>query len=99
MTRWIAALFAFGSACFLVASVASQWASASRPAIGVVFFVGSLLFTAAAYLQYGEAANVRREKRIDWLASAIQLAGTVLFNVSTFLGHAAATRCHGGSWR
>ena len=91
-----------GSACFLVASVASQWASTSRPAIGVVFFVGSLLFTAAAYLQYGETVNVHREvdhrarrlrlrpaswepKRIDWLASAIQLAGTVLFNVSTFL--------------
>jgi hypothetical protein len=85
VTRWIAALFALGSACFLVASVASQWASTSRPAIGVVFFVGSLLFTAAAYLQYGETVDVRREKRIDWLASAIQLAGTVLFNVSTFL--------------
>jgi hypothetical protein len=69
--------------------------------IGVVFFVGSLLFTAAAYLQYGEMVNVRRDadhrarrqrlrpaswepKRIDWLASAIQLAGTLLFNVSTF---------------
>jgi hypothetical protein len=101
VTRWMAALFAFGSACFLVASVASQWASTSRPAIGVVFFVGSLLFTAAAYLQYGETVNVHRDvdhrarlrlrpaswepKRIDWLASAIQLAGTVFFNVSTFL--------------
>jgi hypothetical protein len=102
VTRWMAALFALGSACFLVASVASQWASTSRPAIGVVFFIGSLLFTAAAYLQYGEVVNVPREhgdhvhrlhlrpaswepKRIDWLASAIQLAGTVFFNVSTFL--------------
>jgi hypothetical protein len=67
-----------------------------------VFFVGSLLFTAAAYLQYGETVNVHRDvdrrarrlrlrpaswepKRIDWLASAIQLAGTVCFNVSTLL--------------
>jgi hypothetical protein len=101
-TRWMAALFGLGAACFLVASIASQWASTSRPAIGVVFFAGSLLFTAAAYLQYGETVNVHREvghrarrlrlrpaswepKRIDWLASAIQLAGTLLFNVSTFL--------------
>ena len=102
VTRWMAALFALGSACFLVASVASQWASTSRPAIGVVFFAGSLLFTAAAYVQYGETVNARRDvddrarhlrlrpaswepKRIDWLASAIQLVGTLLFNVSTFL--------------
>ncbi len=102
VTTWMATLFALGSACFLVASVASQWASTSRPAIGVVFFIGSLLFTSAAYLQYGEVVNVHREhgdrplhlrlrpaswepKRIDWLASAIQLAGTVFFNISTFL--------------
>jgi hypothetical protein len=84
VTRRMAALFALGSACFLVASVASQWTSTLRPAIGVVFFVGSLLFTAAAYLQYGETVRGGAD-RIDWLASAIQLAGTVLFNISTFL--------------
>jgi hypothetical protein len=83
VTRWIATLFALGSACFLIASVTAQWASSSRPAIGVVFFVGSLLFTAAASLQYGPPSW--EPKRIDWLASAIQLAGTLLFNVSTFL--------------
>ena len=101
-TRWMAAAFAVGSLCFLVASVAAQWASSPRPAIGVTFFAGSLLFTAAAYLQYSETVNVPREhvprarrlrlrpaswepQRIDWLASAVQLAGTLLFNVSTFL--------------
>jgi hypothetical protein len=100
-TRWMAAAFALGSLCFLVASVASQWASSPRPAIGVTFFAGSLLFTAAAYLQYAEVVNVPREhlrarrlrlrpaswepRRIDWLAASIQLAGTLLFNVSTFL--------------
>jgi hypothetical protein len=94
------ALFALGSSCFAVAAIASQWASAPRPAIGVTFFVGSILFTAAAYLQYSEAVNHggraaahRRwrpaswePRRIDWLASSVQLAGTVLFNVSTFEG-------------
>jgi hypothetical protein len=41
----MAVLFALGSFCFLVGSVASQWASSSRPAIGVTFFVGSISFT------------------------------------------------------
>ena len=100
---WMGLLFAIGSACFAVAAIASQWASASRPAIGVTYFVGSIFFTVAAYLQFSEAVNVehgpvrgaagRRWKpasweprRIDWLASAIQLAGTLFFNVSTFAG-------------
>src|SRR3954468_16839462 len=83
--------------------MASQWASAPRPAIGVTFFVGSLFFTSAAFLQYWEVVNVERgplhrrarrrlrpgswePRRIDWLASLIQLAGTVFFNVSCFFG-------------
>jgi hypothetical protein len=57
---WMAILFAIGSLCFVVAAVVSQWGSASRPGIGVTFFVGSIFFTSAAYLQYSEAANVER---------------------------------------
>jgi hypothetical protein len=99
---WMGALFASGSTCFAVAAIASQWASAPRPAIGVTFFVGSILFTLAAALQYtqavaaggGEARRVglRRfpvsfePRRADWLAASIQFAGTLLFNVSTFEG-------------
>src|SRR4051794_4323514 len=100
-SSWMALGFAIGAACFAVASVASQWASASRPAIGVTFFVGSIFFTAAAYLQYTEAVNAERHpgprrgrrrlrpaswepRRIDWLASLTQLAGTLLFNVNCF---------------
>jgi hypothetical protein len=100
---WMALLFALGSLCFAAASIASQWASASRPAIGVTFFVGSILFTAAAYLQFSEAVNVEHAAtkgsarsrwrpaswepgRVDWLASAIQLAGTLFFNLSTYEG-------------
>jgi hypothetical protein len=58
-TRWIAPGFALGSICFLLASVAAQWASSPRPAIGVTFFVGSLLFTAASYLGYARRATLR----------------------------------------
>src|ERR1044072_2040903 len=49
---WISVLFAIGSACFLVAALASQWASVTRPGIGVPFFAGSIFFTSAAYLQH-----------------------------------------------
>jgi hypothetical protein len=73
--------FALGSTCFAVAATASQWASASRPAIGVTFFVGSIFFTAAAYLQFQSASS-----RSDRLASLIQLVGTAFFNVSCFQG-------------
>jgi YrhK-like protein len=98
---WMAMLFAVGSSCFAIASLAAQWASSPRAAIGVTFFLGSLFFTSAAYLQYAEAVNVEHSlgpssqrsrwrpaswepRRIDWLASAVQLTGTVFFNISTF---------------
>jgi YrhK-like protein len=77
---WTGVLFAAGSVCFAVASFASQWASVSRPAIGVTFFVGSLAFTAASYLQLTTSSRDER------LASLVQLAGTLFFNVSTFAG-------------
>ena len=64
-------LFALGSLCFTVAALAAQWASVSRPGIGVTFFFGSLLFTSAAYLQYSETVNVEhglgsRARRSRW---------------------------------
>jgi hypothetical protein len=77
---WTGALFAAGSLCFAVASFASQWASAPRPAIGVTFFVGSIAFTLASYLQLTTATGR------DRLAAFVQLAGTLFFNVSTFEG-------------
>ncbi len=100
---WMGLLFAIGSACFALAAIVSQWASVSRPGIGVTYFVGSIFFTVAAYLQFSEAVNVEHgpvrdaarlrwrpaswePRRIDWLASAIQFAGTLFFNVSTFTG-------------
>ncbi|TML06615.1 MAG: hypothetical protein E6G41_06485 [Actinobacteria bacterium] len=60
MGWWMGVLFGIGSSCFAVAAIASQWASAPRPAIGVTFFVGSLFFTTAAGLQFHEAINVER---------------------------------------
>ena len=57
---WMGVLFAVGSTCFAVASIASQWSSVTRPGIGITFFVGSIFFTSAAALQFHEAINVQR---------------------------------------
>src|SRR4051794_41731385 len=81
---WMGLLFAIGSLCFALAAIASQWASAPRPGIGVTYFVGSIFFTVAACLQWRSAP--RDPRGIDWWASAIQVAGTLFFNVSTFAG-------------
>jgi len=60
---WVAVLFMVGSACFAVGAWAGTW-PAETPAglrstsiTNWVFFVGSLFFTTAAYLQLLEAAN------------------------------------------
>jgi YrhK-like protein len=79
---WTGMLFAVGSICFAAASFASQWASASRPAIGVTFFVGSIAFTLASALQL--STTPAGPWRGDRLAAVVQLAGTLFFNVSTF---------------
>jgi hypothetical protein len=95
---WIAVLFMVGSASFAAGSFPAT-ASLIGDAAGWVFFVGSIFFTTAAYLQYYEATNQGshveghgRSRRliglqsqsIGWWATAIQLIGTVWFNISTF---------------
>jgi hypothetical protein len=92
-------LFMVGSACFAIGALPGYVSLVGVGADGVTFFVGSIFFTSAAYLQYVEVVDTapspgRRERRfplgsfeprrIDWLATAIQLLGTLFFNVSTF---------------
>ena len=79
---WMAVLFVIGAACFTFGGIVTQWSAVSRPAIGYVFFVGSIFFTTAAALQFAESLATHR--RIDWVSSLIQLIGTILFNISTF---------------
>jgi hypothetical protein len=67
---WMSVLFSLGALCFAVAAIASQWAT-PRDWIDVTFFVGSIMFTSAAYLQYLEAVNVehgllREARRRRW---------------------------------
>jgi hypothetical protein len=92
-------LFMVGSACFALGAVPGYVSLVGLGADGVTFFVGSIFFTSAAALQYLEAVNAApglapertgtrfvswEPRRIDWLASSIQLIGTVFFNISTF---------------
>jgi hypothetical protein len=81
---WIGVLFAIGSTCFLVAPFPGFVELVGSAADGAVFFVGSLFFTSAALLQL-----VYSETRTDRWSAAVQFAGTIFFNVSTY--HALRT--------
>jgi hypothetical protein len=94
---WIAVLFMVGSACFAGAAVPGLSSVAPASVLGAVFFIGSLFFTSAAYLQYVQSINAagsagaahRRRllawqpRRIDWWACTVQFAGTIWFNINT----------------
>ncbi len=82
--------FMIGSALFAVGSAPgfADWAGAS--VANLCFFVGAWFFTAAALVQLklsGESVITSpsgdRQFRPEWLSSASQFIGTLLFNVST----------------
>ena len=85
---WIGVLFAIGSTCFLVGPIPGFVELVGSTVDGLVFFVGSIFFTSAASLQYVQS-GVFRPRLLDWWSSAVQLVGTVFFNISTF--HALQT--------
>jgi hypothetical protein len=94
---WIGILFAVGSALFALGAVPGYVDVVGARATSITFFVGSLFFTAAGFLQYRESVDsgaqvvphgwrrvfAFRPRQIDWWASIIQLVGTLFFNVST----------------
>ena len=94
---WIAILFAVGSLLFALGAVPGYASAVGARWDAVTFFIGSLFFTAAGFLTYREAVDagpqppggarrrffVFQPRRIDWQATAIQLAGTLFFNIST----------------
>ena len=108
-------LFIVGSALFALGAFPYYSQAVGLSVTGLTFFLGSMFFTSAGFLQYREAvdgldATSRRGRRfwvaaprdVNWLASAVQLAGTLWFNLSTgnALRHnlsAAATDQH--VWR
>ena len=80
MRRWIGVLFAIGSVCFILGPSPGFVNLVGSGADGTTFFVGSIFFTSAAFLQLLEA----NRPSADWWAALIQFAGTLYFNVSTF---------------
>jgi hypothetical protein len=94
---WIAVLFAVGSLLFALGAVPAYASAVGARWDAVTFFIGSLFFTSAGFLIYREAVDaapqrpgrarrrffVFQPRRIDWWATAVQLAGTVYFNIST----------------
>jgi hypothetical protein len=97
---WISVLFMIGSLCFAFGAL-PPFASMVGDAVVWVFFVGSLFFTSAAYLQFFEASNQGSDIRgsavtrrplgvrlssLGWWAASSQFLGTLWFNLTTFAG-------------
>lgn len=100
--------FVVGSACFLVGAVPFYAQAVGPVVVGVTFCVGSVFFTLAAAIQLSlSGRRVPRRgtlpaDRWDWWAAAVQLVGTLFFNISTAaaLGAAIADPARlGAGWR
>ena len=82
----MAALFASGSACFLVGPFPGYLQAVGGAADAVTFFAGSILFTLGGAVQTWLGASARHEPggRAALRVAVIQSAGTLFFNVTTF---------------
>jgi hypothetical protein len=74
--------FALGSACFLIGPFPGYVNLVGERAAAITFFVGSIFFTLGGALQTRLAFH---GPRAAWWSAVIQSAGTLFFNVSTFL--------------
>ena len=86
--RWMALLFALGSTCFFVGPFPGYVKLVGGSADAVTFFVGSILFTAGGAMQSWITWDHRtadRAGRAAWWSAVIQSAGTLFFNVTTFM--------------
>jgi hypothetical protein len=93
-------LFAIGSSCFAIDPIPAYADAIGPRADAITYFVGSIFFTTAAFLQYIQAVDAPRRvgatdagpfrlltwepHRVDWSSSVVQFVGTLLFNVTTF---------------
>jgi hypothetical protein len=93
LTWWTGLLFAVGSTCFVVGPVPAYAEAVGARLDALTFFIGSLFFTTAGYLTYLEVIRQGGHRWLGWMprslgfwAAAVQLVGTVYFNVTTFAG-------------
>jgi hypothetical protein len=104
-----------GSACFAVASIPALAEIVPAEAIGITYFVGSIFFTSASLLvlvtttRSKVATQIHRPRPrthvvemvldlVVW-AAAIQLIGTIWFNISTFEAMDQMLSAHGENLR
>jgi hypothetical protein len=92
---WTAVLFIVGSVLFGLGALPFYSQAVGLRVCALTFFVGSLFFTGAAFLQYREAVDtlpagshrhtvaVWAPRNPGWLGCVVQLAGTLWFNWST----------------
>ncbi|MEV6269399.1 hypothetical protein AB0L64_19665 [Kribbella sp. NPDC051936] len=92
-TWWAGLLFAIGSACFVVGPIPEYAQAVGGHGDALTYFVGSLFFTSGAYLSYLQVVRQAGHRWFAWAprspgfwACAIQLVGTLYFNVTTFAG-------------
>jgi hypothetical protein len=87
------ALFAVGSACFVVGPFPGYADLVGPRADAITFFAGSIFFTLGGAAQTILAWRPRYSA--DWWTATVQSAGTLCFNVSTFLAlHTALANPH-----
>jgi len=85
--RWMALFFALGSACFLIGPFPGYLQLVGASADAITFFIGSILFTTGGALQTWIAFPDRHSGttgKAAFRAAAIQSAGTLFFNVTTY---------------
>jgi hypothetical protein len=91
----MALFFALGSACFFIGPFPGYGELVGDRAVGITFFIGSILFTLGGALQSWLGWNERRSPgggRAAWWSAVIQSAGTLFFNVTTYQAmHVALT--------
>src|SRR5262245_59126297 len=79
MAWWTACLFMVGSFCFALGSIPGYASLVDAAVVGGTYFVGSIFFTSAAFLQL-----LQSHRPVDRWASFIQFVGTIWFNINTF---------------
>ena len=109
---WTGVLFAAGSACFAVAAVPTVAIRVGTTTDNWVYFVGSLLFTAAGILQYAQVvgadepalpgARARLRALASWSPHRIDWVAAAVQTVGTMFfdlstGHALTTAAGGGA--
>ncbi|WP_156152329.1 YrhK family protein [Flammeovirga sp. OC4] len=93
MVLWMSILFMVGASCFIYSSFTFLLPHPNESFLNIIFFIGSIPFTFAAFFQLLNATNQKnqewklmafRPKNSGYIAGLTQWLGTLLFNINTF---------------